>query len=108
MLSKWHWNSYFFRKIKKSPSNRGFAPASTTTDREQRQLAEKDNPKYIFTIPRAVSSQVNWPRQTDCKQTDCEPTILLQWFRHWFCLSQSEGLGKMALGIVKIYLGSPF
>ena len=23
-------------------------------------------------------------------------------------LSQSEGLGKMALGIVKIYLGSPF
>ena len=27
---------------------------STTTDREQRRLAEKGDPKYIFTIPRAI------------------------------------------------------
>ena len=27
---------------------------STTTDREQLRLGEKGNPKYIFTIPRAI------------------------------------------------------
>ena len=27
---------------------------STTTDREQCRLAEKGNPTYIFTIPRAI------------------------------------------------------
>ena len=27
---------------------------ATTTDREQCQLAEKGNRKYIFTIPRAI------------------------------------------------------
>ena len=30
---------------------------STTTDREQRRLAEKGDPKYIFTIPKAILSQ---------------------------------------------------
>ena len=29
-------------------------PASKTTDRVQRRLAEKGYPKYIFTIPRAI------------------------------------------------------
>ena len=51
-------------------------------------------------------SQVNWPRQTDR-----EAMILLHVFVTDFVAvisSQSEGLGKMALGIVKIYLGSPF
>ena len=29
-------------------------PASKTTDCEQRRLAEKGDPKYIFNIPRAI------------------------------------------------------
>ena len=45
------------------------------------------------------------------KSTDCEAMILLRVFDTDFVAvisSRSEGLGKMALGIVKIYLGSPF
>ena len=52
----------------------------------------------------------NWPRQTDREQTDREVMISLHDFVPDFVamiLSQSEGLGKMALGIVKTYLGSP-
>ena len=55
---------------------------------------------------RFGSSQVNWPLQTDR-----EAMILLHVFVTDFVAvisSQSEGLGKMALGIVKIYLESPF
>ena len=51
-------------------------------------------------------SQVNW-----LQQTDREAMISLHDFVTDFVTvisSQSEGLGKMALGIVKIYLGSPF
>ena len=58
-----------------------------------------------------LSSQVNWLPQTDREQTDCEAVISLHDFVTDFVaviLSQSQGLGKMALGIVKIYLGSPF
>ena len=57
------------------------------------------------------TSQVNWPRQTDRKQTDREAMVSLHVFVTDFVAvisSQSEGLGKMALGIVRIYLGSPF
>ena len=32
---------------------------SKTTDREQRQLAEKSDPKYIFTIPIAILPQLS-------------------------------------------------
>ena len=45
------------------------------------------------------------------KSTDCEAMISLHVFVTDFVAmisSQSEGLGKMALGIVKIYQGSPF
>ena len=50
------------------------------------------------------------------KSTDCDKLTANLWFRysdlvtHFVAVisSQSEGLGKMALGIVKIYLGSPF
>ena len=31
-----------------------FLIGSMRTDRKQRRLAEKGNPKYIFTIPRAI------------------------------------------------------
>ena len=58
-----------------------------------------------------ISSQVNWPRQTDREQTDHEAMISLHVFVTDFVAvisSQSEGLGKMALGIVKIYLGLLF
>ena len=56
-------------------------------------------------------SQVNWPQQTDSEQTDREAMFSLHDFVDDFVAvisSQSEGLGKMALGIVKIYLGSLF
>ena len=58
----------------------------------------------ILTQPtkgETTPSQVNWPRTNDfvtCFVTDFVAVIS----------SQSEGLGKMALGIVKIYLGLPF
>ena len=50
------------------------------------------------------------------KSTDRDKPTANQWFRysdlvtHFVAVisSQSEGLGKMALGIVKIYLGSLF
>ena len=57
-------------------------------------------------ISLLCTSQVNWPRQTDR-----EARISLHVFVTDFVAvisSKSEGLGKMALGIVKIYLGSPF
>ena len=50
-------------------------------------------------------------KSTDREQTDREAMISLHDFVTDFVAvisSQSEGLGKMALGIVKIYLGSPF
>ena len=50
-------------------------------------------------------------KSTDRELTDREATISLHDFVTDFVAvisSQSEGLGKMALGIVKIYLGSQF
>ena len=58
----------------------------------------------LYVLVLVVSSQVNWPRQTDL-----EATISLHDFVTDFVAvisSQSKGLGKMALGIVNIYLGS--
>ena len=39
-----------------------------------------------------TTSQVNWLRQTDREQTDCEPTVSLQWYRH------SDFVTKWGLG----------
>ena len=51
------------------------------------------------------ASQVNWPRQTDRKNTVCHGDLVTDFVT--VILSQSEGLGKMALGIVKqAYNGS--
>ena len=53
------------------------------------------------------ASQVNRPQQTGREQADREAMISLHDFVTDFVAvisSQSEGLGKMALGIVKIYL----
>ena len=59
-------------------------------------------------LPEAIAARA---KSTDREQTDCEAMILLHDFVTDFVtviLSPSEGLSKMALWIVKIYLGSPF
>ena len=71
---------------------------------------------FSLSVYKFFPSQVNWQQQTDRQQTDHEQTdrevtISLHNFLTDFVAvisSQSEGLGKMALGIVKIYLGSQF
>ena len=42
------------------------------------------------------TNQVNWPRQTDHKQTDRKAMILLQWFRNWF--RRSDFVTKWGFG----------
>ena len=60
---------------------------------------------YIPIIP-LLASQVNWPQQTDREAMISLHDFMTDFVR--VISSLSEGLGKMALGIVKIYLGSPF
>ena len=79
------------------------------------QGANKTNTeKYATSREKARSKRDgNTPssRKKRAKSTDREATISLHDFVTDFVAvisSQSEGLGKMALGIVKIYLGSQF
>ena len=54
--------------------------------------------------PSSLPSQVNWPRQTDREQTDCEETISLQWFHHWFRRSDfvtRRGFGPEGSGDIR-------
>ena len=60
------------------------------------------NRMYKYTTVLGFGHYIPEPSQLTAKQRFCYSDFV------GVILSQSEGLGKMALEIVKIYLGSPF
>ena len=83
---------YLIAKLPKCVQRQSSSNASSTGERTY----------HYITWTTHLSSQVNWPRQTDC-----EPTVLSQSFGHWFCHGDfvaKWGFGQDGSGDNKICL----